>query len=298
MEQPVFSFSGSFKRVFQKFEEQTILISNLSQELVSVRAELDTVKKDLGEVAKVKSVVKILQDKLRTVLGRMESQNAEGLKRIHDKLGEQEQALQKLTSVNEVVPTALDIQSILSGLETHFKTYAEVARECQVTMMGEQEAVRRHDLESKLQSFDEVTREAQVSALMNQEREQLAQQERSLNIRVVGMEEKDGENIEGTGAPIYQSSISDDLFMEISRIVLKLEKRGPQWILGDFNSRTGTFQPGDDMDSIPCWGRMTDSEWTRESEDEGRKAMADGFLSFLASCNLTILNGSKNFSGQ
>ncbi|KAL3687812.1 hypothetical protein R1sor_014121 [Riccia sorocarpa] len=98
------------------------------------------------------------------------------------------------------------------------------------------------------------------------------------------------------GAPIYQlKPIRLDPFEEISRIVTNFQQKGPVWIFGDFNSRIGSLQPGEDVDVGPQWRDDCNSDWNRSSDDAGRNPMGELFLRFLTTCSLTILNGSSKF---
>ncbi|KAL3677263.1 hypothetical protein R1sor_027211 [Riccia sorocarpa] len=418
--------------MFRKFEEQAVMLSTLSQEEVSVRKEVILVKEEMVDV---KSSIGSIQIDLTGLLARVENQLCvEELKQIKDQLLEHGQVLQSLK--NDTGSANMDIQPILSGLETHLKSYAEVALESQAALR-EQDVVRQQEMELKLQSFVVAAREAQTSALMEQDRERAARSERSLNIRIVGLEEPKGEDTKTVvtdlfrntlkvdvlgvaqafrvgknergprtvvvkfdrlesrqavlgsrslwedsdivamvetwcwrpddirlsgfdcltniwdakkgqkgrgfggigvwvrtglgvevqleyvnpkkqflcihlmigstssfmifgyfaplGAPIYRDNAHVSPFENISQFVLGLKNRGPLWILGDFNSRTGPLQPGEDVHLSPPWGRTVDSDWDRVSEVAGRNAMVESFLSFLSYCSLTILNGSRKF---
>ncbi|KAL3690337.1 hypothetical protein R1sor_016646 [Riccia sorocarpa] len=98
------------------------------------------------------------------------------------------------------------------------------------------------------------------------------------------------------GSPVYTSDRTEDPFSEVSQMVLMLQKRGPVWILGDFNgrseSRQGILTPeaGSSM-----WHAEENSVWTRLSVDKRRNRFTEPFLHMASVCSLTILNGTEKF---
>ncbi|KAL3693536.1 hypothetical protein R1sor_007187 [Riccia sorocarpa] len=96
------------------------------------------------------------------------------------------------------------------------------------------------------------------------------------------------------GAKIYGGAQSESLFMGLTQTVLKLRDIGPVYILGDFNSRVGSFQ-GTELpeDGDTGWRRRNeDASWQRRSVDQEQNRFAEFFEQFVLVGGLTILNGS------
>ncbi|KAL3700001.1 hypothetical protein R1sor_018023 [Riccia sorocarpa] len=100
------------------------------------------------------------------------------------------------------------------------------------------------------------------------------------------------------GAPVYAGVCEGgDPFLNLARTVTELQEEGGIVVLGDFNARSGNAQCGilPDGGESPWQEHNSEDEWVRWSQDEGRNAMTDPFLQYVAACNLTILNGTKQF---
>ncbi|KAL3683035.1 hypothetical protein R1sor_001057 [Riccia sorocarpa] len=66
------------------------------------------------------------------------------------------------------------------------------------------------------------------------------------------------------GAPVYtRAGTKKEPFLELIKVVHKLTE-GPVWVLGDFNSRTGS-QQGMDLEDVDAkqWTRVADDAWPR-----------------------------------
>ncbi|KAL3696573.1 hypothetical protein R1sor_010649 [Riccia sorocarpa] len=100
------------------------------------------------------------------------------------------------------------------------------------------------------------------------------------------------------GSAIYTSEDAElTPFLGISRYVSGLREKGPLWICGDFNSRSGSMQAESllDVNMEPWRNEEVNQRWERTSEDLGRNQWTAHFLQFVTDCGLTILNGTRAF---
>ncbi|KAL3693704.1 hypothetical protein R1sor_007355 [Riccia sorocarpa] len=100
-----------------------------------------------------------------------------------------------------------------------------------------------------------------------------------------------------SGAPVYSYlGNSADPFASLTSTVLEVQDKGPLWVLGDFNGRTGAAQSLDlgSKDDRP-WANNHNHRWDRISEDDERNGLTNPFLQMVSIGGLTILNGTAHF---
>ncbi|KAL3683233.1 hypothetical protein R1sor_001255 [Riccia sorocarpa] len=100
------------------------------------------------------------------------------------------------------------------------------------------------------------------------------------------------------GSPVYGSD-TDNPMLELAREIRRMCDRGPVWVCGDFNSRTGVNQ-GSLIDETgeAIWsgnGNGQEDIWSRSSKDLGTNLFSEFFLQLVNICGMTILNGSRQF---
>ncbi|KAL3677238.1 hypothetical protein R1sor_027186 [Riccia sorocarpa] len=100
------------------------------------------------------------------------------------------------------------------------------------------------------------------------------------------------------GARIYSNQEdADNPFVALSKVMLRLQEVGSIWLMGDFNSRSGTFQGQTVRTEVRAHldTDENDVDWVRESVDTGRNGFSEAFIQMVLTCGLTVLNGTKRF---
>ncbi|KAL3701457.1 hypothetical protein R1sor_019479 [Riccia sorocarpa] len=100
------------------------------------------------------------------------------------------------------------------------------------------------------------------------------------------------------GSPAYAKlEEGTDPMLEITKVLLHFRNRGPVFVLGDFNSRSGVCQGEGWVEAGNSSWRDPEAtdDWTRTSEDEGSTRLTRSFLQFINVCGLMILNGTRFF---
>ncbi|KAL3683256.1 hypothetical protein R1sor_001278 [Riccia sorocarpa] len=229
-------------------------------------------------------------------------------KLLHDMAGEQKELL--LTTADN----SLAVQKSVHGLDDKISDLQKVAgivhdisdqTRSEVTeMRGALEKLPNNavnttpdvvqiisGLEEKICSYADVTRASQGAALQSHDEELQARHSRSLNLRLSGLEEEDGEEVRTKVADFFK----DTLKVANPEVVqaFRVGKTGQ----GDFNSRIANTQTKELMaDGAVPWSRGTeDEDWERLSVDLGTNQMMDWFIQFLSISGLTVLNGTSRF---
>ncbi|KAL3683235.1 hypothetical protein R1sor_001257 [Riccia sorocarpa] len=131
---------------------------------------------------------------------------------------------QKLEKVlkDEHPPIVPDFEKVFSEMDTKLRSYAEVARESQLTLLKEQELGRMAQLEKKMQERDKEL--ADRSA-------------RRLNLRLVGMPEQEGEDVMAAVLQLYKEDlkVADPQVLQAVRVGRAVETH-PRVILCRFKS--------------------------------------------------------------
>ncbi|KAL3696389.1 hypothetical protein R1sor_010465 [Riccia sorocarpa] len=138
-----------------------------------------------------------------TTIRRHFKSQAESIKRIE----EQQAMVLKLTrdhaevlkSLPKVTPGSM--QPVIVEMESKLRTYADVMKVTQDSMLAE--------LEGKLKGHAEEAKVAQFTLMNEQEREKAERRNRSLNIRVSGLEESASEDV---------TSLVQDLFRDVLKV--------------------------------------------------------------------------------
>ncbi|KAL3693699.1 hypothetical protein R1sor_007350 [Riccia sorocarpa] len=207
--------------------------------------------------------------------------------------------------------------------------YAEVVKNNTNEMPQRSVHTAMEELESRMRGYVEAAKNTQHEVLQEREQEARARQARSLNLRLRGIEEEEGEitqevvhtffqetlRVSGVqvgqavqdktstaalvfayfapaGAPVYDNLDGEDPFLAISRVVTQIE--GACWVFGDFNSRTESLQSSK-VSLDPLGEDCSNEVWKRDSADQEKNRLTTSFMQFVEVCDLTILNGIHKF---
>ncbi|KAL3677256.1 hypothetical protein R1sor_027204 [Riccia sorocarpa] len=135
------------------------------------------------------------------------------------------------TVLGSVVETTYD--RVFSTMEGKLQSYADAARETQLTLLRDQESERMLHLEAKMRE---------------QEREYADRVSRSRNLRIVGLVEKQGEDIQAEVLTLFKEElkVADPQIVQATRV--GREGTGPRAILVRFksveNQKTVLFNRG------------------------------------------------------
>ncbi|KAL3686377.1 hypothetical protein R1sor_008951 [Riccia sorocarpa] len=155
-------------------------------------------------------------------------------------------------------------------------------------------------IEARMHSYADVARSAQTEAIQEHEREKTARTARRLNLRIVGIEEQDGEEPKTTVMEFFRNSleVANPKVESVIRIGSKDRgPYGPVWIMGDLNGQTGETQSREvRLDGDLTRGGMEDNTWARQSDNKGRNGFSDALLELVNAGGLTIMNGTPPFS--
>ncbi|KAL3677279.1 hypothetical protein R1sor_027227 [Riccia sorocarpa] len=202
--------------------------------------------------------------------------------------------------------SADDVQQALEKIDSKLHTCVDNAREIQLAIYREQEMARSQELDAKFQAFRDqavmqredignqlrsyvtATCEAHTTALMDQEKEQAARKAKSLNLRVVGLNEEDGENTQQLVEDFFRNTLRVHSPEVAQTYRVGKNDHGPRHIVVHFASleaRRAVFDNRSMLKGMKVWLdpdlTLAQVEDKRRELDKVKEAWSNGWVAYM-----------------